>query len=78
MELKINEKFRTVAPPLSENEMLLLREDILANGCRDPLIVWNGVIVDGHHRYKICRENKGGGKGALKLSKLTISMFGEE
>ena len=57
MELKINEKFRTVAPPLSENEMRLLREDILANGCRDPLVVWNSTIVDGHHRYKICREN---------------------
>lgn len=57
MELKINEKFRSVAPPLSENEMRLLREDILANGCRDPLIVWAGVIVDGHHRYKVCREN---------------------
>ena len=57
MELKINEKFRSVAPPLSENEIRLLREDILANGCRDPLIVWDGVIVDGHHRYKVCREN---------------------
>lgn len=57
MELKINEKFRTVAPPLTENEMRLLKEDILAKGCRDPLVVWDGVIVDGHHRYKICREN---------------------
>ena len=57
MKLKINEKFRTVAPPLSENELRLLREDILANGCRDPLVVWDGVIVDGHHRYRICHEN---------------------
>ena len=57
MELKINEKFRSVAPPLSENELRLLKEDILANGCRDPLVAWNGVIVDGHHRYDICREN---------------------
>ena len=56
MELKINEKFRSVAPPLSDNELRLLKEDIMANGCRDPLVAWNGVIVDGHHRYDICRE----------------------
>lgn len=56
MELKINERFRSVAPPLSDNEVQLLREDILANGCRDPLVTWNGTIVDGHHRYAICEE----------------------
>ena len=57
MELMVNERFRRIAPPLSENELRLLKEDILANGCRDPLVVWNGVIVDGHHRYSICKEN---------------------
>lgn len=54
--MKINERFRTVAPPLSDNEYELLKADILEHGCRDPLVTWNGFIVDGHHRYKICSE----------------------
>jgi len=56
MELKINERFKKFIPPLSDSEVQLLKEDILANGCRDPLVVWNGIIVDGHHRYAICKE----------------------
>ena len=35
----------------------MLTDSILANGCEMPLVVWNGIIVDGHNRYRICREN---------------------
>lgn len=54
--MKINERFKNIAPPLSDNEYELLKADILEHGCRDPLVTWNGFIVDGHHRYKICSE----------------------
>ena len=54
--LKINGRFAAVAPPLKDNERAILTESILENGCFSPLIVWNGVIVDGHQRYSICRE----------------------
>ena len=30
----------------------------MADGCESPLIVWNGVIVDGHNRYAICRKHE--------------------
>jgi len=56
MELKINEKFKTVIPPLSAEEYNNLRDSIAHEGCRDAIIVWDGVIVDGHHRYAICTE----------------------
>ena len=55
-ELVINEELKRVAPPLTENELELLREDIIEHGCKFPLIVWNDTIVDGHNRYSICQE----------------------
>ena len=56
-DLIVNEELLKVAPPLSETEKSILRESILENGCQAPLIVWNGIIVDGHNRYDICKEN---------------------
>lgn len=56
-ELKIDPELAGVAPPLAENELRLLQQDILQHGCKYPLIVWNGMIVDGHNRYRICRDN---------------------
>lgn len=55
--LKIDTEFHNLIPPLSEDEFKQLKENIIADGCREPLVVWNGTIVDGHNRYKICTEN---------------------
>ena len=52
--LQINPRFKNLIRPLKRKEYLQLEQNILADGCRDPLIVWNGVIVDGHNRYEIC------------------------
>ena len=35
----------------------MLRESILEHGCLTPLVVWNGVLVDGYNRYSICMEH---------------------
>lgn len=43
--------------PLTADERRLLEESLLDEGCRDPITTWNGVIVDGHHRYWICSEH---------------------
>lgn len=58
-ELKINKDLEQVMPQLQEMEMELLTKSLLAEGCRDPLVVWEGrgELVDGHNRYRICREN---------------------
>jgi N6-adenosine-specific RNA methylase IME4 len=34
-----------------------VEESILEHGCRDPLVVWNGTLLDGHNRYEICRRH---------------------
>ena len=56
-ELKVDSDFANLIPPLQDTELSMLTASILANGCEMPLVVWNGVIVDGHNRYRICREN---------------------
>lgn len=43
--------------PLSSEEYEYLERNIIADGCRDPLVVWNGILVDGHNRYEICKAN---------------------
>ena len=57
-DLIIDPEFRDLIPPLNEEELKLLEESLVADGCESPLIVWNGVIVDGHNRYAICRKHE--------------------
>ena len=57
-EMVIDPELERVAPPLAENELEILKADILEHGCKLPLIVWGDTIVDGHNRYRICRENE--------------------
>jgi len=56
--LKINEEFKNLIPPLTEDEYQQLKENLLVDGCREPLVIWRDYIVDGHNRYQICTENK--------------------
>lgn len=55
-ELRIDDEFRAICPPLAEDEKRRLRESVLHEGVRDAVATWNGTIVDGHHRYEICRD----------------------
>ena len=55
-ELTVDEELETTARALQNNEKEMLTEDILARGCLTPLITWNGVIIDGHNRYRICHQ----------------------
>ena len=56
-DLTVDSEFRDLIPPLNEEELKLLEESLVADGCEFPLIVWNGVIIDGHNRYAICRKH---------------------
>jgi len=54
---KINPKFEQIITPLTEAEFAQLEENILKLGrITDPIKVWNGVIIDGHHRYKVLQK----------------------
>ena len=55
--LTVNEKFKNLIPPLSDKEYEQLEENIIKQGCREPICVWNNIIIDGHNRYTICHKN---------------------
>ena len=55
--LKTDEEFKHLIRPLLRKEYLQLEQNLLADGCRDPIVVWHDVIVDGHNRYEICMRH---------------------
>lgn len=58
MELRIDPEFEGKIPPLSDEELKQLEANILADGIViNPIIVWNGVIVDGHNRFHIIKKH---------------------
>jgi hypothetical protein len=54
MNLTIDETFRDLIPPLAVEERNQLEENIVKDGCRDPIVTWHNIIIDGHNRYEIC------------------------
>lgn len=55
--IKIDEEFKSLIPPLSTEERQQLEANLLRDGCRDPLVVWNGTLIDGHNRHEICTRH---------------------
>jgi hypothetical protein len=54
-------EFQALIPPLGTEEAQLLEASLLAEGCREPLTVWDSeagqLLLDGHHRYAICQRH---------------------
>jgi ParB-like chromosome segregation protein Spo0J len=57
-ELTLFEELKNLLPPLTETEFAGLEESILKDSCLSPLVVWNDILVDGHHRYEICCKHQ--------------------
>ena len=53
----IDEQFRTLIPPLTDDEFSRLEESILKDGIRDKLVVWGETLIDGHNRYRIATKH---------------------
>lgn len=58
MSLKIDSEFKNLIPPLTPEEYQQLEQNLIKDGCLDPLITWGGTIIDGHNRYEICSKHK--------------------
>jgi hypothetical protein len=56
MQITVNEELRAYIDPLTPDEHAALERSILAEGCRDALVLWGDVLVDGHNRYGICQK----------------------
>jgi N6-adenosine-specific RNA methylase IME4 len=57
MQIQIDPEFKALIPPLAPDELAQLEANILRDGCRDPLVVWDGILIDGHNRHEICAKH---------------------
>ena len=55
--MQILQELESLIPPLSNKEFKQLERNILEEGIREPLITWNGILIDGHNRYRIAQEH---------------------
>jgi len=57
MELKINEEYSKLLPPLSKEAYESLKESISTSGLHYSIAInKENEILDGHNRYRICKE----------------------
>ena len=54
MNITVNDDLLAYIDPLTHDEHAALERSLLAEGCRDALVLWGDVLVDGHNRYSIC------------------------
>lgn len=56
--LKVDPEFQGKIPPLTFEELNQLEANILRDGrIINPIIVWEGLIVDGHNRFTIAKKH---------------------
>jgi len=53
----IDATFQAMIAPPTTAEYELLETSILAEGCRDSLVLWGNILIDGHNRHKVCTQH---------------------
>ena len=56
-EIIIDEEFKALMPALDVETCAALERNLIENGCMYPLVLWNGILIDGHNRYELCTKN---------------------
>ena len=56
-DITILPELQAYIDPLTPDEYEALERSILTEGCRDALVLWGNVLVDGHNRYRICQQH---------------------
>jgi len=56
MNITINKEYEALVPPLSDSEFQALKKSIKTKGMYIPIVISDGIVLDGHHRFKICKE----------------------
>lgn len=54
-EIIVDEEIKDRLNPLTEVEYENLKQSLIKEGCRDSLILWGDILIDGHNRYEICK-----------------------
>ena len=56
--LKIDPEFQGKIPPLNAEEEHILEQNMIQERrLLNPIIIWNGYILDGHSRYRILKHH---------------------
>jgi len=57
--LTILPELQSLIPPLTPEEYAQLEANLLAEGCREPLVLWQEeqTLLDGHNRLTICEAH---------------------
>ena len=56
-EIVVLPELKAYIDPLTPDEYEALERSILDEGCRDALVLWGNILVDGHNRYSICQKH---------------------
>lgn len=57
-KIRIVDKLRDLIPPLDPEQLAGLEQSLIdEGGAYNPLWLWGDILVDGHHRYKLCKKN---------------------
>ncbi|CAB5697295.1 plasmid replication/partition related protein [Comamonas aquatica] len=56
-EIVVLPELKAYIDPLTPDEYDALERSILDEGCRDALVLWGNVLVDGHNRFGICQKH---------------------
>lgn len=58
--LTIDTEFKSIMPPLTNEERTLLSLNLQREGCLSPIVVWEHedqlTIVDGYNRFELCEQ----------------------
>ena len=58
VDFKIDPEFENKIPPIGAEEFRQLEENILtAREVYEPLVVWDGTLIDGHNRWKVLQRH---------------------
>lgn len=57
MPIVVDPGLKAYIDPLTPDEHDALERSLLKEGCRDALVLWGDLLVDGHNRYGICQKH---------------------
>ena len=60
----------TIFPLINGEDFCLMTKDIEINGQREPIVLFEGKILDGRNRYRACRE--------LEIAPITVAYEGDD
>lgn len=58
-QIRIDDEFRALIPPLTTEEREQLMMNVMRDGVQSPFVVWDeeSILLDGHNRHDICADN---------------------